>query len=144
MVLFQIHLEIAGCGIPANKRRWRNACLMKRRLRRWPASIIKHIIHVCWLIKQWPWRPHRGRGLGIRFTWKNQVFQHGGDWEWSWPQAPKNVHNYLITVRKKSWAYDLVAEMLMILKNIFFDLVIQGQSSDMTVQRNVPRFCMGC
>ena len=33
--------------------------------------------------------------------------------------------------------------MLLILKKTFFDLIIQGQVLDITVRRNVPRFCMG-
>ena len=33
--------------------------------------------------------------------------------------------------------------MLLIQKNIIFDLIIQGQVLDMTVQINVPRFCIG-
>ena len=74
---------------------------------------------------------------------KINVFQHGGDRERCRPQASKNVHNVLITVRKKSSACDLVAEMLLILKNIIFDLIIQGKVLDMTVQINIPRFSMG-
>ena len=27
-----------------------------------------------------------------------QKIQHGGEWEQSWPQGPKNVHNFLVTV----------------------------------------------
>ena len=38
-----------------------------------------------------------------------------------------------------SSACDLVTEMLLILKNISFDLIIQGQVLDMTVQRNVSK-----
>ena len=58
------------------------------------------------------------------------------------PQARKNAHNFLITVRKISSACGLVAEILLILKITIFDLIIQGQVLDMTVQRNVPRFCI--
>ena len=48
-----------------------------------------------------------------------------------------------ITVRFNNWrkissACDLVAEMLLILKNIIFDLIIQGKILDMTDQINVP------
>ena len=43
-----------------------------------------------------------------------------------------------MTVRKISWAVDLVAEMLLV-----FDLIIRGQVLDITVQRNVPRSSMG-
>ena len=60
MVLFLIHLKIAGCCIPANTRRWPNACLMLPNFAdRGPALTD----HSCLLVKQWPWRPHRGRGL---------------------------------------------------------------------------------
>ena len=33
-----------------------------------------------------------------------QKIQHGGDWQRSRPQWPKNVHNFLMTVRPLSWA----------------------------------------
>ena len=42
-----------------------------------------------------------------------------------------------------SWACDHVTEMLMILIDLFFDLINRGQILDMTLQLNVPRFCMG-
>ena len=54
--------------------------------------------------------------LCIYFTRK---IQHGGDWERSRPQGPKNVHNFLMTVRLLSWAWERVAEILLILKNYF-------------------------
>ena len=46
--------------------------------------------------------------------------------------TPKNAQTILVTVRKISSACDLVAEMLQILKNIIFDLIIQGQVLDIT------------
>ena len=52
----------------------------------------------------------------ICFTRK---IQHGGDWEHSRPQGPKNVHNFLMTVRPLSWAGGHGTEMLLILKKIF-------------------------
>ena len=55
-------------------------------------------------------------------------FQNGGDRERSRPQALRNAHNVLLTVRKTSPACDLVAKMLLILKNIIFDLIIQAKS----------------
>ena len=36
------------------------------------------------------------------------------------PQGLKNVHNFLMTVRKMSWACDIVAKMLLIRKKIYF------------------------
>ena len=59
----------------------------------------------------------------IRF--KINVFQHGGDLE---TQGPKNVHNFLMTVRKISWACDLVAEMLLILKKVFSTWLFETKS----------------
>ena len=54
----------------------------------------------------------------ICFTRK---IQNGGDWERSRPrpQGPKNVHNFLTTVRPLSWACGHGTEMLLILKNLF-------------------------
>ena len=65
---------------------------------------------------------------------------------WLWlratkPQGPKNVHNFLKTVRAVSWDCGHVTQMLLIIKKTIFDLIIRGQVLDMTVQRNVPRFC---
>ena len=54
-------------------------------------------------------------------------FQHGGDWERSRPQGPKNVHNFLMALRKISWAFDLVAEMLRILKHLFSTWLFGGK-----------------
>ena len=52
----------------------------------------------------------------ICFTRK---IQHGGDWERSRPQGPKNVSNFLMTVRPFSWACGNKTEMLLILKKLF-------------------------
>ena len=49
---------------------------------------------------------------------------HGGDWERTRSQGPKNVHNFLMTVRPLSWAYGHETEMLLILKKTIFDLII--------------------
>ena len=57
----------------------------------------------------------------ICFTRK---IQHGGDWERSRPRGPKNVHNFLITVRLLSWACGHETEMLLILKKTIFDLTM--------------------
>ena len=57
----------------------------------------------------------------ICFTRK---IQHGGDWERSRPQGPKNVHNFLMTVRPLSWACGHGTEMLLILKKNYFDLIM--------------------
>ena len=54
--------------------------------------------------------------LCIYFTRK---IQHGGDWERSRPQGPKNVHNFLLTVLPLSWARGHVTEVLLILKKLF-------------------------
>ena len=61
----------------------------------------------------------------ICFTRKNQ---HGGDWERSRPQSPKNVHNFLITVRPLSWACGHGTEMLLIVKIIFSTWLFEGMS----------------
>ena len=73
----------------------------------------------------------------ICFTWN---IQHGCDWERSRPQGPKNVNNFLMTVRPLSWACGHGTEMLLIKKNYFWP-DYSPIYSDMTVQRNVPRFC---
>ena len=52
----------------------------------------------------------------ICFTRK---IQHGGDWERSRPQGPKNVHNFLMTVRPLSWACGHGTKILLILKKLF-------------------------
>ena len=52
----------------------------------------------------------------ISFTRK---IQHGSDWERSRTQGPKNVHNFLVTVRPVSWACGHGTEMLLILKKYF-------------------------
>ena len=74
----------------------------------------------------------------ICFTRK---IQHGGDWERSRRKGPKNVHNFIMTVRPQSWACGHGTEMFLILKNIKFWPDYSPIFSDMTVQRNVPRFC---
>ena len=70
----------------------------------------------------------------IRFTRKINVFQNGGDRERFRPRGPKNVHNFLVTLQKVSWN---VNES----KKNYFWLDYWRQVLDMTVQRNVPRFC---
>ena len=67
--------------------------------------------------------------------------QDGGDCERSRPQGPKNVHNFLITVRPLSWACWHGTEMLLILKKKHFRPYHFAIYSYMTVQRNVTRFC---
>ena len=56
----------------------------------------------------------------ICFTRK---IQHGRDWERSWPQGSRNVHNFLMTVRPLRWACGIETEMLLILKKPIFDLM---------------------
>ena len=73
----------------------------------------------------------------ICFTRK---IQHGCDRERSRPQGPKNVHNFLMTARPLSWACGHGTEMLLILKKLFLTWKLPD-ISDMTVQRNVSRFC---
>ena len=53
----------------------------------------------------------------ICFTRK---IQYGGDCERFRPQGPKNVHNFLLTVRPLSWACGHRTEMLLILKKLFW------------------------
>ena len=74
----------------------------------------------------------------ICFTRK---IQHGGDWQRSRPQDPKNVHAFLMTARPLSWACGHGTEMSLILKN-YFRPDYSPIYLDMRVQRNVPRFCM--
>ena len=92
-------------------------------------GVKSHYIYFSW---QWPYKEKsddflRAQSLCrvvhseavdecICFTRK---FQHGGDWERSRPQGPKNVHNFLITVRPLSWACGHGTEMLLILKKQF-------------------------
>ena len=45
--------------------------------------------------------------------------QQGGDWERSRPHGPKNVRNFLMTVRLLSWACGHGSEILLILKKLF-------------------------
>ena len=80
--------------------------------------------------------------MDVAYLHCRQKIQHGGDWERSRPQGPKNAHNFLMTVRPLIWACGHGTEMLLILKTLF--LTWLGYSpifSDMTVQINVPRFC---
>ena len=51
--------------------------------------------------------------------WFTRKIQHGGDWRRSRPQGPKNVHNFLLTVRPLSWACGHGTEMLLILRKLF-------------------------
>ena len=60
-----------------------------------------------------------------RFTLKNQnFFQHGGNWD----RSLKNVPNFLMTVRKMSWAFDLVAAMLLVWKKLFSTWLFEAKS----------------
>ena len=99
----------------------------------------------CFLVKQLPWRPQWGRGLLYSSYPKKSTFFNMAVTESDLDPKPRKMpmDNFLITLRKISSAWDLVAEMLLILKITVFDLIIQSQVLDMTVQRNVPRFCMG-
>ena len=67
--------------------------------------------------------------------------QHGGDWERSRPQGLKNVHDFVMTVRHLSWACGHGTEMLLLLK-IYFRPHNSQIFSKITLQRNVPRFCI--
>ena len=78
----------------------------------------------------------------IHFTRKNQRFS-----TWRWLRAMstprfENARNVLMTARHMSWACELAAEMLLILISLFSTWLIQAKVSDMTAQRNDPRFCM--
>ena len=68
----------------------------------------------------------------------SRKIQHGGDWQRSRPQGPKNVHNFLMT---SEWACGYGTEMLLILKKTIFDLITPRYFPIYTVQRNVPRIC---
>ena len=79
----------------------------------------------------------------IRFTRKKSTFFNTRWLRAILTQGPKNVGNFLMTVREnelsirhRSWN---VTDSI---KSIF-DLNIRGQVLDITVQRNVPRFCTG-
>ena len=81
------------------------------------------------------WLASRGRAHTVkvcvvdsrfRFTRKMNVFKHCGDWERSRPQGPKNAHNFLMTVRNIRWACDRVAEILLILINLFSTWLIEA------------------
>ena len=85
------------------------------------------------------WCPLRGRVLMYLLYPK---IQHGSDWERSRPQGPKNAHDFLMTLRPLIWACGHGTEMLLILKKNNFRPDYSAIFSDMTVQRNVPRFCM--
>ena len=72
--------------------------MLANRLRRWPAfkrhwSGVNKTINYC--------RGPLSEAVDgcICYTRKKQ---HGGDWERSRPQGPKNVHNFLMTVRPLS------------------------------------------
>ena len=65
--------------------------------------------------------------------------QHGDDWERSRPQGPKNVHNFLMTVRPLSWACGYGTEMLLMLQKLFLTWLFPDIFR--YVLRNVPRFC---
>ena len=71
---------------------------------------------------------------------KIYVFQHGGDWERS--LCPKNVHIFLFTLLKITWACDHVAEMLLILRPLF-STWLSPRYIWPTVQRNVTSFWLG-
>ena len=55
--------------------------------------------------------------------------------------AVYRVGSVVMTVRKMSWACDLVA--VLIRKNYFSTWLFEGKPLDMTVQRNVPRLLYG-
>ena len=74
---------------------------------------------------------------------KIKVFQHGGDRERYRRQAPKNAHNFLITVRKISPACDLVAKMLLILKKHYFRPDYSRQNLRYDRPKKCPTICMG-
>ena len=61
----------------------------------------------------------------ICFTRK---IQHGGDWKRSRPQGPKNVHNFLLTVRPPSRARGHGTKLLLILKKIFSTCLFRDKS----------------
>ena len=85
-----------------------------------PHSDAAETLHILVLVRP----PHSGAAETPTFwyCWDRQLpfkkIQHGGDWEWSRTQGPKNFHNILLTVRPLSWAYGHW-KMLLILKKLF-------------------------
>ena len=72
--------------------------------------------------------------------WYTRKMHHGSDWERSRPHGQRNVHNFSMTVRPTSYACGHATEMLLILKK-YFRPDYCPIFWDMTVHRNVPRFC---
>ena len=66
--------------------------------------------------------------------------QHGGDWERSRPQGPKNVHNFLMTVRPLSWSCGHGSEMLLILKKTVLTWLLPDIFR-YDSPKKCPRFC---
>ena len=99
----------------------------------------EHVTGVFWFCLTWCSREVLSEAVNccIRFILK-MIFNMAVTESDLWPQGSKNDHKFLMTVRKMSWACVLVAKMLQILTKQFS--IIRGQ---MTLQRNVPWFCMG-
>ena len=77
----------------------------------------------------------------ICFTRK---IQHCGDWERSRPQDPKNVHNFLMTLRPLTWACGHGTEMLLIIMIIARYIQIwqsQEMSHDFVRGKSVAETC---
>ena len=75
------------------------------------ATLAQHYPNLGWMLRVFRVVLFRAVDWCSCFTRK---IQHGGDWERPRPQARKNFHNFLLTVRTLSWACDLVPEMLLI------------------------------
>ena len=55
------------------------------------------------------------------FTWK---FQHGGDWERSRPQSPKNVHNFFSNCANTELSMQALNWNVTDSKKMIFDLIM--------------------
>ena len=110
---------------------WSNAgSMLDHRLRRW-SNIEAALGTLLVFIQTAPGYDAVSRGLWIAvfvLPGKSNVFQHGGGWERSRPQGPKNAQNFLMTMRHMSWACDLIAEMVLIFINLLAYLIIKAKS----------------
>ena len=136
----------AGLTLVHRVRRWErlkgNVCNSKSDLRgaslrgvRGPWLLVPHL--TLWarhdmidsvisdLSKQEPFRPLRGRGLVYCFYPKKSSWRR---LRAIWPQDPKNVHYFLITVRPVSWACGHETKMLLLLKKLFSTWLFEGKS----------------
>ena len=72
--------------------------------------------------------------------WKINVFQNDGDGERSQHQGLKKAHSFVMTVLRMRRVCDRVAKMLLILINLFHDIINQGQVLDIIIQKKYHDF----